>query len=247
MALLPSTPATRSVPVAGRQFAERRLIRGVGAAERSVGHAWGRMTSRQREYYGNQKNFAGGLQRESNRRKADDEENEDNAQQDQGRQDAMGDAPPAAAEAAPPKPPTNHAREVMQTSEEAYAERMGNRRRSDMARMKVENPDRYERINAALEVDKGVPRERPGWQDKPDMDDAIIKRRVIDPTNALAVNTDNETTAAVERGFDQPNYTVPEDPAFARSVRLKAKGYQMESRRRFSDRGQKPLRTGISY
>ena len=87
MALLPSTAETRMVPVAGRQFAERRLMRGAGAAERALGHAWGRLTSRQREYYGNQRNFAGGLQREATRRAAKREEDEDNAQREQGRQD----------------------------------------------------------------------------------------------------------------------------------------------------------------
>ncbi len=93
MALLPSTAETGMVPVAGRQFAERRLIRGVGAAERAVGNAWGRLTSRQREYYGSQKNFAGGLQREATRRKSKEEKDEDNAQRLQGRADALGNAP----------------------------------------------------------------------------------------------------------------------------------------------------------
>jgi hypothetical protein len=94
MALLPSTAETRMVPVAGRQFAERRMIRGVGAAERAVGNAWGRMTSREREYYGSQKNFVGRLQRESNRRASKREEDDDNAQREQGRADALGNAPP---------------------------------------------------------------------------------------------------------------------------------------------------------
>lgn len=95
MALLPSTQETRMVPVAGRQFAKRRLMRGVGAAERAVGNAWGRLTSRQREYYGNQRNFAGGLQRAANERAAQREEAEDEAEREQGRADALQDAPPA--------------------------------------------------------------------------------------------------------------------------------------------------------
>ena len=106
MALLSSTPATRMVPVAGRQFAERRLIRGVGAAERSVGRAWDVLTSRQREYYGSQKNFAGGMQRESTRRQEQKEAAQEQSDRDQGRQDAMQDAPP-------PAPVTNHAQSVI--------------------------------------------------------------------------------------------------------------------------------------
>lgn len=56
------------VPVAGRQFAERRLMRGVGAKERAVGNAWGRLTSWGRERFGNQRNFADAMQAEANRR-----------------------------------------------------------------------------------------------------------------------------------------------------------------------------------
>lgn len=63
MALRPDTPETRLVPVAGRgNFAERRLMRGVGAKERALGYAWGRLDSKQRARFGNQRNYASRLQ-----------------------------------------------------------------------------------------------------------------------------------------------------------------------------------------
>lgn len=118
MALLPSTQETRMVPVAGRQFAERRLIRGVGAAERAVGNAWGRLDSRQRGYYGSQRNFAGGLQREATRRASKREEDDDNAQREQGRRDAMAvnemtNARPEGEAVLMPYRPINHAKSVL--------------------------------------------------------------------------------------------------------------------------------------
>lgn len=92
MALRPDTPETRMVPVAGRQFAERRLMRGVGAKERAVGHAWGRLTSRARERFGNQRNFADAMQAEAERRA--EKMQQDHAQQaiEKGRQMAREEA-----------------------------------------------------------------------------------------------------------------------------------------------------------
>lgn len=92
MALRPDTPETRMVPVAGRQFAERRLMRGVGAKERAVGNAWGRLTSRARERFGNQRNFADAMQAEAERRA--EKMQQDHAQQaiQQGRQIAREEA-----------------------------------------------------------------------------------------------------------------------------------------------------------
>jgi hypothetical protein len=86
MALRPDTPETRMVPVAGRQFAERRLMRGVGAKERAVGNAWSRLTSRDRQRYGNQRNFADAMQQEANRRAIAAEEDREEMLRNKGRE-----------------------------------------------------------------------------------------------------------------------------------------------------------------
>ena len=181
MALLPSTPPSRVVPVAGRQFAERRLMRGVGAAERAVGNAWGRMTSRQREYYGNQRNFASGLQGVANERGAAKEVADREDERQRGFKDATGQSANSraiATKSAPPAAKTDHSTEVMPTQEELYAQRIAKRRQNEMARMKSENPGRYKRLNDAVETDSGVPRIKPGWQDKPDLEEAMKQGRV---------------------------------------------------------------------
>ena len=122
MALRPDTPETRMVPVAGRQFAERRLIRGVGAKERAVGYAWGRMTSAGRAHYGNQRNFAHSMQEAANRRAMNDEEVRDEQLRNQGRQRAVNDfttpedaTPLKKYPMAPANQAVNHAKAVMDT------------------------------------------------------------------------------------------------------------------------------------
>jgi hypothetical protein len=156
-------------------------MRGVGAAERAVGNAWGRMTSRQREYYGNQRNFASGLQGIANERGAAKEADDRESSRQRGFDDATGQSANSraiAAKSTPPASKTDHSTEVMPTQEELFAQRTAKRRQNDMARMKTENPDRYKRINDAVETDSGVPRIKPGWQDKPDLEDAMNQGRV---------------------------------------------------------------------
>jgi len=203
------------VPVAGRQFAQRRLIRGVGAAERAVGNAWGRLTSRQREYYGNQRNFAGGMQRESNRRGDAEEEANAQAEREQGRQDAMGNAPP-------PAKPTNHAQDV------------------------IDSPKMRGYIKKEVDDDmypEGKPKALPA---KEQLSDAVINFRVRDISHPSTHSaTDAEVKTSSDRGFD--NGMPHDDPKIARSRRLKAKGYQMESNRRFAERRQKPMTAGNLY
>jgi len=254
MALLPSTPPSRVVPVAGRQFAERRLMRGVGAAERAVGSAWGRMTSRQREYYGNQRNFALGLQGIANARGAAKETADREAERQRGFEDATGQSANSraiAAKSAPPEAKTDHSSEVMPTQQELFAQRTAKRRQNDMARMKSENPDRYKRLNDSLEVDAGVARPRPNYQDKPDLDEAGAAGRVNDHSNLLTGSTRSraEGYQASERGYDGSlERQLPDsDPAEIREFNQRTKVYQMGSRLRFAERGQKPLKTGISY
>lgn len=156
-------------------------MRGVGAAERAVGNAWGRLTSRQREYYGNQRNFASGLQGIANERGAAKEKDESEDERQRGFDDAAGQSANSraiATKSAPPAPKTDHSTEVMPTQEELYAQRIAKRRQNEMARMKTENPGRYKRINDAVETDSGVPRIRAGWQDDPDMEDAVTAGRI---------------------------------------------------------------------
>jgi hypothetical protein len=156
-------------------------MRGVGAAERAVGNAWGRMTSRQREYYGNQRNFAAGLQGVANERGAAKEVADREEERQRGFDDAAGQSANSraiATKSAPPAPKTDHSTEVMPTQAELYAQRIAKRRQNEMARMKTENPGRYKRINDAVETDSGVPRIRAGWQDDPDMEDAVTAGRI---------------------------------------------------------------------
>lgn len=230
MALLPSTQETRMVPVAGRQFAERRLMRGVGAAERAVGNAWGRLTSRQREYYGNQRNFAGGLQREATRRAAKREEDEDNAQREQGRRDAMGDAPAPKAAAL-----TNQADPIVQKA-------IQSRRTRDYVAKQVED-DMYP---------EGKPRPKPASEQ---LEEARQAERVVDDSNPYfrspAAKDIEKATAQLarseERGYDgritnwinDPD-TSPANQQHARTMSRRAKGYQMASHRRFAERRQVP-------
>ena len=144
MALRPDTPETRMVPVAGRQFAERRLIRGVGAKERAVGYAWGRMTSRQRQFYGNQRNFAGSMQEVANQRAAKAQEAHEEEMRNKGRQqaNAANGAPPAQDEVpikryqAPGA--VNHAAAVLQTP---MAKRLASARLRGSVRMSDSGDD----------------------------------------------------------------------------------------------------------
>ena len=229
MALLPSTAETRMVPVAGRQFAERRLMRGVGAAERAVGNAWGRLTSRQREYYGNQRNFAGGLQREATRRAAKREEDEDNTQREQGRRDAMGDAPAPKAAAL-----TNQADAIVQKA-------IQSRRTRDYVAKQVED-DMYP---------EGKPRPKPASEQ---LVDARNAGRVSDDAYAWGWNqtpggrsNPKKDENLAGRGYDglmdswinDPEET-PDVQQDARHNRRLAKGYQMASHRRFAERRQLP-------
>lgn len=231
MALLPSTAESRNVPVAGRQFAERRLIRGVGAAERAVGNAWGRMTSRQREYYGSQKNFVGGLQRESNRRKSKEEEDEDNAQREQGHQDALGNAPP-------PKTATaaNQAASIVQKAIHSRSTR-------DYVAKQVED-DMYP---------EGKPRPKPASEQ---LSDARKAGRVQDDTDDWNNSRANdEVSKRVEdRGGDGLFYNLAssddaEDRKLGKPWMIRAKGYQMASQSRFAERRQlrKPGSYGRQY
>lgn len=120
MALLPSTQETRMVPVAGRQFAERRKIRGVGAAERAVGNAWGRLDSRQRGAIGSQRNFARRLQRTADARAVAQEASQEEADRDRGRQDAINEGadpiPSRLETPLTPYRPINHAETVLAKS-----------------------------------------------------------------------------------------------------------------------------------
>lgn len=224
MALLPSTAETRMVPVAGRQFAERRMIRGVGAAERAVGNAWGRMTSREREYYGSQKNFVGGLQRESNRRKAKEEEDEDNAQREQGRQDAMGEAPPAAA------PKVNHAKASMgKRLSDLNAGQTVSMRNAGQDHAGAEPLRRYGE-NAAPTP---KPRPKPASEQ---LDDAVRSGRIRDWGNVNAEHDDytsEERSEAHDRGYDRPDFAGEEGLQ-------KVRANQMNSRLRFAERRQRP-------
>ena len=112
MALRPDTPETRMVPVAGRQFAKRRLIRGVGAKERAVGNAWSRLNSRQRQYYGNQRNFAGRMQEVANRRAIQAEQDREEMLRAKGR--AMANNGNGNAQ------PTNHAATTIKPETERF-------------------------------------------------------------------------------------------------------------------------------
>lgn len=57
-----------SDPVRRRQELAARRIRGVGAAERADGHAYGRLTSAQRGEYGSQRNFRSAMDASAERR-----------------------------------------------------------------------------------------------------------------------------------------------------------------------------------
>lgn len=57
-----------SDPVRRRQELAARRIRGVGAAERADGHAYGRLTSAQRGEYGSQRNFRAAMDASAERR-----------------------------------------------------------------------------------------------------------------------------------------------------------------------------------
>jgi len=243
MALLPSTAETRMVPVAGRQFAERRLIRGVGAAERAVGNAWGRMTSRQREYYGSQKNFVGGLQRESNRRKSKEEEDEENAQREQGRADAMGGAPPAAA------PKVNHAKASLgKTLSDLNAGQTVSMRNAGQDHAGAEPLRRYG--DNAAPTPQTKPRPKPASEQ---LDDAIRSGRVRDATHPASKyelnHGEKESYAAADRGYDMAQWTrnsqEPHDIKLKPEWERSAKAYQMNSRLRFAERRQ--LRKPGSY
>lgn len=72
-------------PIRRRQELAARRIRGVGSAERADGHAWGRLTSRQKEAYGSQRAFRGTMDAAAEARAAA-------AAEQQGRQAAREDA-----------------------------------------------------------------------------------------------------------------------------------------------------------
>lgn len=224
------------VPVAGRQFAERRMIRGVGAAERSVGNAWGRLTSRQREYYGSQKNFVGGLQRESNRRKSKEEEDEENAQREQGRADAMEGAPPAAA------PKVNHAKASLgKTLSDLNAGQTVSMRNAGQDHAGAEPLRRYG--DTAAPTPK--PRPKPASEQ---LADAVTSGRVRDathPASKYGLNYgEKESSAAADRGYDMAQWTrnsqEPHDIKLKPEWERFAKAYQMGSRLRFAERRQVP-------
>lgn len=231
MALLPSTQETRMVPVAGRQFAERRLIRGVGAAERSVGNAWGRLTSRQKEYYGSQRNFAGGLQREATRRASKREEDDDNAQREQGRQDAMGNARP------PVAPKVNHAKASM-------GKRLSDLNAGQTVSMRNAGQDYHdgtEQLRRYSDNAAPTPKPRPKPASE-QLSDALEKGRIQDHYRSPpGTYTDKEYDQVAERGWDgaQNPGDQPSDADVTRRRRL-AKGYQMASHNRFAERRQVP-------
>ena len=239
MALLPSTQETRMVPVAGRQFAERRLIRGVGAAERAVGNAWGRLDSRQRGYYGSQRNFAGGLQREATRRASKREEDDDNAQREQGRQDAMGNARP------PVAPKVNHAKASMgKRLSDLNAGQTVSMRNAGQDHAGAEPLRRYS--DTATPTPQAKPRPKSSLEL---MNDARDAGRIKDD-----VFSDDPEAAkrSQDRGEDNYHRRILEHPSprvsgfteaheqMARNMRRRAKGYQMESHRRFAERRQLP-------
>jgi hypothetical protein len=147
MALRPDTPETRMVPVAGRQFAERRLMRGVGAKERAVGNAWSRLNSRQRQYYGNQRNFAGSMQEVANRRAVQAEQDREEQLRAKGRE--MANNSNGAAQ------PTNHATRTIKPETERFIQ---NEVDKDMhPEGKPSRPDGKEALRAGIEAG------RVGW------------------------------------------------------------------------------------
>lgn len=211
MALRPDTPETRMVPVAGRQFAERRLIRGVGAKERAVGYAWGRMTSRQKQHYGNQRNFAGRMQQEANRRAIAAEEDREEMLRNQGREMAGKTSQPA----------TNHAASVIKPETSRFIQNEVDKDMHPEGRPARKDPATA--LNDALEQGRIRDYSHFATRDNfPDekQTDVAYERGWDDPNYQPA---------------------IPDDPysvASARRTRLLAKGYQMESLRRARLRGQ---------
>jgi hypothetical protein len=222
------------VPVAGRQFAERRLIRGAGAAERSVGHAWGRLTSRQREYYGSQRNFVKGLQSVATRRAAKREQEEDDAQREQGRQDAIGDAPPAVIK------PINHAKaSIGKRLSDLNAETVS------MSDAGQDYHDGNEPLRRYSDNAAPTPKSRPKPASE-QLADAIRSGRVRDathPDSRYELHGEKESYAAAARGYDMAQWTrnsqEPHDIKLKSEWERSAKAYQMGSRLRFAERRQR--------
>lgn len=89
MSLIPGQPDYRKLPHFG-EMRDRRIIRGVGPAERALGYAWGSLTSKEREYHGNQQAFARAMQKRANILSANRAKAESEAAREKGRQSVAG-------------------------------------------------------------------------------------------------------------------------------------------------------------
>lgn len=114
-------------PIRRRQELAARRIRGVGVAERTDGHAWGRLTSRQKEAYGSQRAFRGAMDASAERRAAQEAHA-------QGRQEAREDAEHQAevwnrarggGSMVPPAPPAQTEEQKRRAAQDATFKKMG--------------------------------------------------------------------------------------------------------------------------